>query len=65
MYFVSYSLFSNFDFNVTHKKSKITGTTKEDVYYTFTSGNSPNIFKCGIFHHSGCVSKGYNLLPKN
>ena len=56
--FVSYRLFSNFDFNVTHKKSKDTGSTKEDVFYTFISGNSQNIFTCVIFHHSGCVFMG-------
>ena len=56
--FVSYRLFSNFDFNVTHKKSKDTGSKKEDVFYTFISGNSQNIFTCVIFHHSGCVFMG-------
>ena len=56
--YVGYRLFSNFDFHVTHKKSKDTGSTKEDVFYTFTSGNSQNIFTCVIFHCSGCVFMG-------
>ena len=32
-------------FNVAHKKSKNTGSTKEDVCHTSISGNSLNIFK--------------------
>ena len=42
-------------FNVAHKKSKNTGSTKGDLCYTFISRNSMNTFKCGIFHHSACV----------
>ena len=53
------------EFNVTHKKCKNTSITKEDVFYTFIYGNSLNLFKCGIFHHSGCVFVGQNLLLKS
>ena len=63
-YSVGYSLFLNIDFNVTRQKSKNTGSAKEDVSYTFTSYNSLNIFKCGLFDHSGCVFMGYNLVHK-
>ena len=63
-YLVGYSPYSNFDLNVTHKKNKNTDSTKEDAIYTFTTGNSPNLFTCGIFHHSGCDFMGYNLLLK-
>ena len=64
-YFVGYSPYSNFDFNVTHKKKYNTDSTKEDVFYTFTSDNSQTIFKCGIFHHPGCGFTGYNLSLKS
>ena len=53
-YFVGYSPYSDFGFNVTHKKSKNIDSTKEDVFFNFTSGNSLNVCKCGIFHHSAC-----------
>ena len=33
--FVDYSPYPNFDFDVTHKKSKNNNSTKEDVFYTF------------------------------
>ena len=46
------------------QESKNTGSTKEDVFYTFTSRNLLNIFKCGIFHQFECVFMGYNLLLK-
>ena len=56
------SLFSNFDFNVTNKKSKNTDKTKENVFYTFPFGNPLNIFKCGVFHHSVDDFMSCNLL---
>ena len=59
---MGYSLYENFDFNVSHKKCKNTDSTKEDVFYSFTSGNSLNIFKCVVFHHSGYNSMGYNII---
>ena len=53
-YFVGYSPYSDVGFNVTHKKSKNIDSTKEDVFFNFTSGSSLNTCKCGIFHHSAC-----------
>ena len=38
-YFVGYSILWNLDFNASHKKSKNTGSTKEHLLYTFTSGD--------------------------
>ena len=63
-YFVGCSLFSNFDFSVTHKKVRTLAAQKKMYSIFFTSGNSLNIFKCDIFHHSVGVFMGYNLLLK-
>ena len=60
-YFVGHSVFSNFNFH----KSRNTGSTKEDVFYAFTFGNSLNIFKYGIFHHSRCFFYGLRFVTKN
>ena len=64
-YFVGYSVLWNLEFNASHKKSKNTGSTKEDLLYIFTSGNSLNIFKCGIFYYYGCVCMGWKSYLKS